>query len=983
MTQRNTNREIRVFLSSTFRDMQSDRDYLIKKIFPEVRKACRQRLVEFTEIDLRWGVTEQEATQGKVVRICLEEIDRCRPYFLGFMGERYGWEPAKSDLFHMDELVQLFPLVATSLQSKKSVTEMEILHGVLESPKMVGHAFFYLRDKALTDKLAVKSDNPTDYYDKEVTSNAKLLDLKARVKGSGFPYHENYTDLETMGQQVKADLLAVLDQLYPQDKTPTPLEAERITHEAYAADRCQAYLPSEQETGTLDAYIQSRNQSGDALPLIIGGESGLGKSALLAYWLSNYQQTNPNSFVIQHYSGVSGDATPMAVLRRIMLEIKTRNGESDEVPTKPDDIVKDFSLWLAKIRVNDPLLLAIDAINQIEGDNLNWLPSFIPHNVTLIVSALPGTHFDQLQQRGWLPHLVQPLNVERRHQLIQNYLHKSYSKKLSEMQIATIASASQSANPLFLITLLEELRVFGVFEKLNERIADYLQAPTSAELFAKVLQRMEADYRDKNDVSTIVPVVKAIWASRKGLNETELLGITGLNRQDLSIVLLAMDSHLSNKSGLRNFFHDYLRQAVGARYLNSDQEKQVQHRQLAEYFEKQTLDARKADELPWQWQQAVEREELATCISDVFMFQLLFKSNKFEPMNYWRFVGEGSAPQLEYWKSIIELSTSEGEKALISTDLGEFFSNYYVNEIAAELFLHYAIGLCDGTRRCSQSDLVRAMNLLVSLLLSRGAAGIENLCRKAFDLSGNENNFEEFKSFHNLAKLLLMNGKISESEVVYSKALSRFITREPTLVQAEFYYNYGEYLFEKGDHRQALAYTLDAFNTRRNILGATHPVTAMSMSNLGVLEVENSKKEDYLRSAMEALQNGLGGNHPETIIAMCHYAQFLRDSVDYFAGDKLLDQALPRWKQCRGMAHPTTPLILLEHEARLSASRDWDEEIDEGYMDEGVGNDEILHDEMYKPSEDVKDKVYACEDKFGIDSTETADALEELIGLCQ
>lgn len=59
-------REIRVFLSSTFRDMQHERDYLIKNIFPQTRQACRERLVEFTEVDLRWGVTREEAEQGKI-----------------------------------------------------------------------------------------------------------------------------------------------------------------------------------------------------------------------------------------------------------------------------------------------------------------------------------------------------------------------------------------------------------------------------------------------------------------------------------------------------------------------------------------------------------------------------------------------------------------------------------------------------------------------------------------------------------------------------------------------------------------------------------------------------------------------------------------------------------------------------------------------------------------------------------------------------
>jgi nephrocystin-3 len=48
--------EFRLFVSSTFRDLQAERDELIKKVFPRIRKECHRRGVEFTEIDLRWGI---------------------------------------------------------------------------------------------------------------------------------------------------------------------------------------------------------------------------------------------------------------------------------------------------------------------------------------------------------------------------------------------------------------------------------------------------------------------------------------------------------------------------------------------------------------------------------------------------------------------------------------------------------------------------------------------------------------------------------------------------------------------------------------------------------------------------------------------------------------------------------------------------------------------------------------------------------------
>lgn len=46
-------RQIRVFISSTFRDMQAERNYLVKFIFPQLRKLCESRSVTWGEVDLR------------------------------------------------------------------------------------------------------------------------------------------------------------------------------------------------------------------------------------------------------------------------------------------------------------------------------------------------------------------------------------------------------------------------------------------------------------------------------------------------------------------------------------------------------------------------------------------------------------------------------------------------------------------------------------------------------------------------------------------------------------------------------------------------------------------------------------------------------------------------------------------------------------------------------------------------------------------
>ncbi len=140
-------RQIRVFISSTFRDMMRERDLLTREVFPELRRKCAQRFVTFTEVDLRWGITVEQSAEGQVLPVCLAEIERSRPYFLGLLGERYGWIPDELD----PQLIEREPWLAQHCRDRTSVTELEILHGVLNDPEMQHHAFFYFRDPAYVD----------------------------------------------------------------------------------------------------------------------------------------------------------------------------------------------------------------------------------------------------------------------------------------------------------------------------------------------------------------------------------------------------------------------------------------------------------------------------------------------------------------------------------------------------------------------------------------------------------------------------------------------------------------------------------------------------------------------------------------------------------------------------------------------------------------------------------------------------------------
>jgi nephrocystin-3 len=49
-------RLVRVFISSTFRDFIEERDELVKKVFPELRRKCWARQVELVDAALRENV---------------------------------------------------------------------------------------------------------------------------------------------------------------------------------------------------------------------------------------------------------------------------------------------------------------------------------------------------------------------------------------------------------------------------------------------------------------------------------------------------------------------------------------------------------------------------------------------------------------------------------------------------------------------------------------------------------------------------------------------------------------------------------------------------------------------------------------------------------------------------------------------------------------------------------------------------------------
>ena len=630
-------KELRLFVSSTFRDLMPEREQLVKKVFPRIRKECRARGVEFTEIDLRWGITEEESRSGRTIRICLEEIDRCRPYFIGIIGSRYGWVPGITEIEKDAEMLQEFPWLHDFAAQEKSIIEMEFAHGAIHEKN--DSAFFYEQTSPLTPLLGKERGIvPLSLPRRGVRGEVDPLDeLKHSLQSTGLPYRR-FTDPEELGEQVFQDIVTILDRDFPGKRELTPLEHERIEHEAYSLNRRQSYVANPAYYEAFEKFVNA-----DGPPLILWGKSGLGKSALMAYLAHEYQTQHPDAFVVQHFIGAAEGSDPEDVMRQVMMEIKDRYGLSDLIPSDDQALREEFPVWLAKVGSNplllkegatDRLVLFIDALNQLTGiaPEMHWLPEFIPANVRLVLSTTTGLPLEQLRERKWNELELSPLNEEQREAIALGFLQR-YRKTLPAEQLHRLSADKKSESPLFLRTVLEELRIFGHFSTLGEALENYLASADERELFQKVLARMEHDH----GADAVRDVLTAIWASRHGLSESELMEITGMSRMALSELMIAMEYHLMQREGYYSFFHNYLREAVERRYLPEEAAQKSAHALLGEYFSTREFGHRRMNEESWQWEAAQNKERLKASLLEPEMLAQLDNDHwRYEAFAHWR-----------------------------------------------------------------------------------------------------------------------------------------------------------------------------------------------------------------------------------------------------------------------------------------------------------------------------------------------------------
>ncbi len=866
-------REVRVFISSTFRDLQPEREYLIKRVFPQLRRFARERELEFTEIDLRWGLTEDDATMGKVVRTCLEEIDRSSPFFLCILGDRYGWSPQYTDIQKDPTLLHDYPWLEEAVLEGASILELEASYALLRSAKTPGQFVYARVDES---SLAQGPDG------------MKLDALKQQIAAAGHPINTFRTP-EELGALVRRDLLGAIDLVWPEPETKqghgNRQAIEHRMHEAFAAARRKAYIADAENISALNRHIEKAQP-----PLVVAAESGMGKSALLAYWAKYYKARHPDCLIVSHFVGLTGTGSSSKnVLRHLFAEIVEHLGDASQSGVTEDNLATELPGLLA--RTTGQIVIVIDALNQLDdgGENLDWLPNFLPENVHLILSTTPGPSLEALRARGSEILELKPLRVHEREALLIRYLGE-YRKQLSVEQSRRIAKDEKTASPLFLRTLIEELRLSGDFENLEERISGYLSSTSLDELFEHVLERMESNYGDQ----AVREILTLIWASQNGLAEREVLDLSGLTRADFSAFLIAMDYQLVVRDGIITLFHDYLREAAQKRYLSSEEAKREVHTKLADYFMAERLTKRGAEELLWQLRELDDNTHLRQLLSEIeFILFYADEDRKWDYLRLWRELDEeGYAEALE--GTAKEQSDAERTIAVgqLLYDAGKFF---HAERVFRPVYdsLEQA-----GTDDATMASLLGKLGQTYQALSRLDDA--EGYLRKQLELAemsfGGESR-EVTDALDSMGSLLYKKCDYAQA----AECLERAVRIERQNSQSfnrrliNLLTNLGAILYEQNRYAEAKDHLEDAL-IRMHQANQDQSADAFSLlNNLAAIYLKTSEPDrasDYFHRALLLSRRVYGPHHVETIratmnVGMCEVERKNFDSAQVMYEDAL------------------------------------------------------------------------------------------------
>jgi hypothetical protein len=334
-----------VFVSSTFADMQAERDHLRTHVFPALEERLRSRRRHLEWVDLRLGVVaasyqDAEMRELQVLKVCLGEIQRCRPFLIVLLGDRYGWVPSPQRIAAAARDVGFDETIAG-----RSVTDLEIQFGILGDKEQQPRCFFYFRQPLpyadMPPEVAAAYADTHDTHPDAARRSKRLTVLKGEIEARLPQRVRRYTarwdserqcltGLDAWGQTVLEDIWSEILATTAPPEAEAEIswqQAERNALEDYIEDRTRDFIGRSEVLSRLEDLASAPTREGVAWGLCVTAPSGSGKSAIFGELQRRLTQSGV--FVLAHAAAASVRATLVDdMLRRWIEERGAGDGSS-------------------------------------------------------------------------------------------------------------------------------------------------------------------------------------------------------------------------------------------------------------------------------------------------------------------------------------------------------------------------------------------------------------------------------------------------------------------------------------------------------------------------------------------------------------------------------------------------------------------------------------------------------------------------------
>ena len=605
-----------IFISSTFRDFHKERDLLRSKIIPAVNDVAKQYGEFINLCDLRWGVdtSQSEDCESKVLSVCLDEIDRSRPYMLVFLGERYGYVPGK-EYIYKEAVKRNLELEDLEI----SVTQLEIEYGVFHNKETLEHTWFYFREVELLEAEASCMDSQEQQY------QTKLASLKQRIKnlvGDRVIFYKIGPDVElsyeTLCKIIEQNLITGFIEEWKMISEMTLSQKENHSHWNHIKEKAGYFTAGK---SFADTILQQLEKTEEKSLFVLTGAMGTGKSTCFSYICTEMQKKDWDIIPIMcGNTALSTDET--AILRHInwwledILKIPHMSEEEKEETfeykvtiesEKESSLELDYRTEITKQqerlyqlcslyeKTERKLLLAIDAIEQLlvvkDMRDLVFLPHSKGNNIKIFLTSTKQAY--QIAEANYYE--IPSLSDKDKNNVINKVLYHN-GKQISPEVLQILFNKKESKNPLFLYLAVNNLcfmteqdyNWIGQFENFmegtNKRQIEMIEqfsddlCQMSAETLRKVLGMMQSKAIEK--------CIEYLSVSRHGLRSMDLEQL--LKKDGLSFVLLHFSQLIHSMSELYTLRldgrYDYLHRALREGILNTLPNKKTLHRNIAEHL---------------------------------------------------------------------------------------------------------------------------------------------------------------------------------------------------------------------------------------------------------------------------------------------------------------------------------------------------------------------------------------------------------------